>query len=185
MTAPTESAISEEHREIWLEPRDENYGDEGRTWCEDDPWDGRAVRYVRADLYDALRAERDEARAHAKMSQATYDPMATLRAEAAEAERDDLRARMAAAEGERDEAKGFAKKLSDTLLELRPLGGSELFTRHAGEFYADPKHFAAVIEQDKAALHEARKEAVRSRRSATTAMEGAALNRGPEDACHG
>ena len=34
--------------------------------------------------------------------------------------------------------RNFTKELSDALLKVRPLGGSELFVRRAGEFYADP-----------------------------------------------
>jgi hypothetical protein len=84
-------------------------------------------------------------------------------------------------------ARGLAKELSDTLLELRPLGGSELFIKRGNTHYADPKWFADVIEQDKTALYEARKKVVLSSRRATTAErqrdEAMAALRAETEAC--
>lgn len=67
-----------EHEFIWLEPKCGEENAEGRTWCEHDAWGDcpecglPSVKYVRADLYDALSAriaelerERDEARREA------------------------------------------------------------------------------------------------------------------------
>ncbi|MGW9332762.1 hypothetical protein [Bosea sp. NPDC055594] len=59
---------------------------------------------------------------------------------------------------------GLARKLSDALLTVRPLGGSELFMRVGDEFYADPVVCAAEIAKLRSDLHEARSALARERR---------------------
>lgn len=57
----------------------------------------------------------------------------------------------------------MVKELSDTLLKLRPLGGSECFVRKGDGFYvADTRYFAQLIEQERVSTHEARKGKVRA-----------------------
>ena len=50
----------------------------------------------------------------------------------------------------------LVKELSDALLTVRPLGGSECFTHRCGNYYADPSYFKKVIAEDRDDLHEAR-----------------------------
>jgi hypothetical protein len=78
MTKAAEARLMD-HETIWLGPKCEEQGD-GRTWAPNNPWgdkcdhcDETPVKYVRADLYDAALA----------------------RAEAAEAELENLRERCA------------------------------------------------------------------------------------------
>lgn len=52
----------------------------------------------------------------------------------------------------------IARQLSDALLKVRPLGGSELFMRVGEEFYADPVVCGREIEELRRALHNARVE---------------------------
>lgn len=61
-----------------------------------------------------------------------------------------------------------AKSLSDALLTVRPLGGSELFAKVGDTFYADPKYCAAVIEESHKSLHEARCAKIRAERERDT-----------------
>jgi len=49
-----------------------------------------------------------------------------------------------------------AKKMSDALLKVRPLGGSELFMKVGEEFYADPDYCGAAIDKLRSDLHNAR-----------------------------
>lgn len=46
----------------------------------------------------------------------------------------------------------FAKELSDALLRVRPLGGSELFVKRNGQFYADPQYCGQLIEDTRTKL---------------------------------
>jgi hypothetical protein len=55
----------------------------------------------------------------------------------------------------------FMKELSDALLKVRPLGGSELFVKRFGTYFADPKYCGAAIEEMSKRLYEARVDAVR------------------------
>lgn len=55
----------------------------------------------------------------------------------------------------------FAKRLSDALLKIRPLGGSELFVKRNGEYYADPDYCGWAIEQAHASHHDTMKENIR------------------------
>lgn len=48
----------------------------------------------------------------------------------------------------------FAKRLSDSLLKIRPLGGSELFVKRNGEYYADPDYCGTAIEDSHKRYHE-------------------------------
>lgn len=97
-------------KEIYLGPACEadSYGD-GRTWAADQPWDDcecghKPVRYVRADIHDALAAERDALRANGEIAaeklaqwdgiyQKLLDQYDALAARLAEAERDAARYR--------------------------------------------------------------------------------------------
>lgn len=49
---------SDDHAEIWLEPKVDGYGSEGRFWNQYNVWDeeDNAVRYVRADLFEQQAA---------------------------------------------------------------------------------------------------------------------------------
>jgi hypothetical protein len=55
----------------------------------------------------------------------------------------------------------FAKELSDALLKVRPLGGSELFVKRNGQYFADPKYCGAAIEDSHKSRHEVMSENVR------------------------
>jgi len=61
---------------------------------------------------------------------------------------------------ELDKYKALCKRLSDALLKVRPLGGSELFTKIGEgddqEYYADPDYCGKAIEKLRQDLHEAR-----------------------------
>lgn len=76
--------------------------------------------------------------------------------------------------------KAIAKELSDTLLSLRPLGGSELLTRHgkgdSETYLADAKHFRLVIANTRNELHELKCDAVRQSRSASATPVSAGLD---------
>lgn len=63
----------------------------------------------------------------------------------------------------------LAKELSDALLTVRPLGGSELFIQRGGKYYADPVFCAAAITDLHASRHRALKEKVLSERRAEAA----------------
>lgn len=51
-----------------------------------------------------------------------------------------------------------ARAMSNALLKIRPLGGSEMFVRVDSEFYADAVFCGQLIEQLRRDLHEARVE---------------------------
>jgi hypothetical protein len=54
-----------------------------------------------------------------------------------------------------------AKELSDTLLSMRPLAGSEAFRKFDDEtFFADPVYFASCIRIDRESLRNARRRSV-------------------------
>lgn len=55
----------------------------------------------------------------------------------------------------------FAKQLSDALLKVRPLGGSELFVKRNGQYYADPDYCGAAIEDAHKSRHKVMKENIR------------------------
>lgn len=74
----------------------------------------------------------------------------------------------------------IAKRLSDTLLKLRPLGGSELFVRHGEQYLADAAYFAKIIDEDRERLHEARKGEALARKGALAAEQALALAREEE-----
>lgn len=48
---------------------------------------------------------------------------------------------------EHDNGWEFAKRLSDALLKIRPLGGSELFVKRNDQYYADPDFCGRMIEE--------------------------------------
>lgn len=54
---------TDDHPEIWLEPKSDDYDSEGRMWCQDNQWGTEGVRYVRADTHVAGLVERLERRA--------------------------------------------------------------------------------------------------------------------------
>lgn len=62
---------------------------------------------------------------------------------------------------ENEYLRGIAKELSDTLLTIAPLGGSECFRRTGDDYFADPKYFRVRIQHEKQALHKARCEIAR------------------------
>lgn len=64
-----------------------------------------------------------------------------------------------------DDGWAFAKELSDALIKVRPLGGSELFVQRNGKFYADPAYCGAAIQELHTAHHEAMKSLVRERKA--------------------
>ena len=47
---------------------------------------------------------------------------------------------------EHDNGWEFAKKLSDALLKIRPLGGSEMFVTRNNQYFADPAYCGQLIE---------------------------------------
>lgn len=54
--------------------------------------------------------------------------------------------------------KTLARNLSNALLRVRPLGGSELFMRVGDEYFADPAVCGLEIEELRRKLHNARAE---------------------------
>lgn len=61
---------------------------------------------------------------------------------------------------------GFAKDLSDALLKVRPLGGSELFVKRNGQYYADPVYCGRLIEELRTSLDQEIRARIRSERAA-------------------
>lgn len=59
------------------------------------------------------------------------------------------------------------RKMSDALLEVRPLGGSEMFKRFGEGFYADPAICTSEIRRLRSELHEAKASLVKERRART------------------
>lgn len=80
------------------------------------------------------------------------------------------------------EARAICKSLSDTLLKLRPLGGSECFSRHGRDdteaYYADPAYFSDLIAHDKNGWLEDRKHLIRTERDLAAAHTTIAELRG-------
>jgi len=48
---------------------------------------------------------------------------------------------------EHDNGWDFAKRLSDALLKVRPLGGSEMFVKRNNKYYADPSYCGQLIDE--------------------------------------
>jgi hypothetical protein len=69
------------------------------------------------------------------------------------------------------ELEAFTKELSDALLSLRPLGGSECFVKRCGTYYADPTYFKGFIQCESDNRHEAMKDLARARKRATRAEQ--------------
>jgi hypothetical protein len=65
-----------------------------------------------------------------------------------------------------DDDRAFVGLLSKALLKVRPLGGSELFVRRNGQYFADPAYCGAAIEADAKARHEAMADNIRLKRRA-------------------
>jgi hypothetical protein len=61
--------------------------------------------------------------------------------------------------------KAFARQLSNALLKVRPLGGSELFTKIGDDFFADPVVCSQEIELLRNELNDERKRRVRAERA--------------------
>lgn len=76
----------------------------------------------------------------------------------AQADRDDARR-------ERDQYYSLSHRLSRALLGVRPLGGSELFIKVGEEYFADPDFCGRAITALREALHSARQENVRLKRT--------------------
>lgn len=54
-----------------------------------------------------------------------------------------------------DKLRKHMRAMSDALISVRPLGGSELFVKVGDEFYADPVFCAAAIKELRDKLHDA------------------------------
>ena len=67
--------------------------------------------------------------------------------------------------------RAHAKKLSDALLKVRPLGGSELFVRVGEDFYADPEFCGNAIVSLLSDRHEALKAQAHLRASEKALLE--------------
>jgi len=65
----------------------------------------------------------------------------------------------------------FAGELSRALIKIRPLGGSELFVKRNGQYYADPDYCGAAIEAQRKDSHETKAENIRLQRR-VMAFEG-------------
>jgi hypothetical protein len=71
---------------------------------------------------------------------------------------------------EREEMLAFMKELSNALISVRPLGGSELFVKRFGDYFADPAYCKAAIQENHERYHETMKENVRLRREIAPAI---------------
>lgn len=122
-----------------------------------------------ARSYASLGCDAADGGAHSLIRQGAYqfcgacgetikNPSLAERARAAEA-------RVTALEAEMARKDALLRRMSDALLEVRPLGGSELFMRVGEEFYADPCACTAEIRRLRSDLHEARSALVKERRS--------------------
>jgi hypothetical protein len=78
-------------------------------------------------------------------------------------------ASLAAKDKEIERRDAFIKELSDALLTVRPLGGSELFVKRFGQYYADPAYCKAAIVERHEQYHNAMKGQVRERNRAEQA----------------
>lgn len=58
----------------------------------------------------------------------------------------------------------LAKSLSNALLKVRPLGGSEMFVKRCGDYYADPGYCGAMIDRFRNENTELRKQLARSKK---------------------
>lgn len=63
----------------------------------------------------------------------------------------------------------FAKRLSDALLKVRPLGGSELFVKRNNDYYADPDYCGRMIEEMRNSLDKEIRARIRLERLLETA----------------
>jgi hypothetical protein len=78
-------------------------------------------------------------------------------------------ASLAAKDKEIEARDAFIKDLSDALIAVRPLGGSELFVQRFGQYYADPVYCKTAIVKDADARHDAMSGLVKHRRRAEQA----------------
>lgn len=58
-----------------------------------------------------------------------------------------------------------ARAMSEALLKVRPLGGSELFRKVGDEYFADPDYCGAAIDKLRSDLHAARLEIAQLRKA--------------------
>jgi hypothetical protein len=86
-------------------------------------------------------------------------------------------ASLAAKDAEIERRDAFIKELSNALIAIRPLGGSELFVKRFGKHYADPAYCKTAIVKDADARHEAMSGLVRHRRRAEQAERALAETR--------
>lgn len=75
---------------------------------------------------------------------------------------------------DREQMLVFMKELSNALISIRPLGGSELFVKRFGDYFADPDYCKAAIEVAHQRYHDAMKENVRLRRALDSMSDGGA-----------
>jgi hypothetical protein len=74
-----------------------------------------------------------------------------------------------------DRLRTLAKDLSDALLKIRPLGGSEMFIRRCEAYYADPDYCGRLIDEMRASLDGEIRTRIRLERSlSSTDGKGAA-----------
>lgn len=62
------------------------------------------------------------------------------------------------------ELEAFTKELSDALLTIRPLGGSECFVKRCDAYYADPDYFKGFIKCEADSRRESMKDLTRERK---------------------
>lgn len=77
----------------------------------------------------------------------------------------DLMGDVARLRRENDRLWAWARRATDALTKVRPLGGSELFMRLGEQCVADPEWCGAAIEDLRESLHKARMENVRMLKS--------------------
>lgn len=65
----------------------------------------------------------------------------------------------------------FAKRLSDALLKVRPLGGSELFVKRNNQYYADPDYCGRMINEMRDSLDKEIRARIRLERLLETATD--------------
>jgi hypothetical protein len=89
----------------------------------------------------------------------------------------EIAASLAAKDKEIERRDSFIKELSDALIAIRPLGGSELFVKRFGQNYADPVYCKAAIASLHNDYHRAMKGQVRERKRAEQAERALADER--------
>lgn len=72
---------------------------------------------------------------------------------------------------EMERLQALAKELSDVLLTVKPLGGSECFVKRGEDYYADPKFFRELIKHLHDRNHQSMMAAVRAEKALTQERE--------------